>query len=59
LNSDQNRMGVTTMLSIIKTMGKLLVNTVVVIAYVSLFVFVYIMVLLSELGSNKPKLTVH
>ena len=47
------------MLSIIKTMGKLLVNTVVLIAYVSLFVFVYSMVLLSELGPNKPKLTVH
>ena len=47
------------MLSIIKTMGKLLVNTVVVIAYVSLFVFVYIIILLSELGPKKPKLTVH
>ena len=47
------------MLSIIKTMAKLLVNTVVLIAFVGFIVFVYIMVVLSELGPNKPKLTVH
>ena len=47
------------MLRIIKTTGKLLVNTVVLIAFVGVVVFVYIMVLLSELGPNKPKLTVH
>ena len=47
------------MLNIIKTTGKLLVNTVVLVAFVVFVVFVYIMVLLSELGPNKPKLTVH
>jgi len=47
------------MLNIIKTMGKLLVNTVVLIAFVGFVVFVYIIVFLSELGPTKPKLAVH
>ena len=47
------------MLSIIRTTGKLLVNTVVLIAFVGVVVFVYIMVLLSEVGPNKPKLVIH
>ncbi len=47
------------MVRIIKTMAKLLVNTVVLIAFVGVVVFVYIMVLLSEVGPNKPKLVIH
>ena len=47
------------MLGIIKRTVKLVVNTVVLIAFAGFIVFFYMMVLLSELGPNKPKLTVH
>jgi len=47
------------MLNIIKTTGKLLVNTVVLIAFIGFVVFVYIMVLLSEVGPNKTKLVIY
>ena len=47
------------MLNLIKTTGKLLVNTVALIAFIGVVVFVYIMVLISEVGPNKPKLVIH
>jgi len=47
------------MVRIIKTTVKLLIRTIIFIACFGLFTFVYIVVLLSELGTNKPKLAVH
>ena len=47
------------MVNIIKTTVKLLIKTIILIACFWFVAFVYIVVLLSELGTNKPKLAIH
>jgi len=44
------------MLRIIKMLVKLLINVVVVTACFGFFVLFYIVLLIGELGTNKPKL---